>query len=90
MMQPSIPMIVYMPIKAPQKSKTLPCFRDKWPYVVAHLEIEGFLMLQQARRAALLERETGLQRWAIKLDLEAARQAAAAKALHQQLQKVSL
>ena len=47
-------------------------------------------MLQQARRAALLERETGLQRWAIKLDLEAARQAAAAKALHQQLQKVSL
>ena len=43
---------------------------------------------QQARRAALLERETGLQRWAVKLELESARQAAAARSLLQQLQKV--
>lgn len=43
----------------------------------------------QARRALLLERETTLQRWALKLDLESARQAAAAKTLHQQLSKVT-
>ncbi len=43
---------------------------------------------QQASRAALLERETGLQRWAVKLELESARQAAAARSLLQQLQKV--
>lgn len=43
----------------------------------------------QARRALLLERETSLQRWAVKLDLESARQAAAAKTLHQQLSKVT-
>lgn len=45
-------------------------------------------VVTQARRAALLERETGLQRWAIKLELESSRQAAAAKTLQQQLQKV--
>ena len=44
--------------------------------------------MPQVRRAALLERETGLQRWAIKLELEHSRQAAAAKSLQQQLQKV--
>lgn len=38
----------------------------------------------------LLERETGLQRWAIKLELESSRQTAAAKTLQQQLQKVVL
>lgn len=45
-------------------------------------------LVLQARRAALLERETGLQRWAIRLELESSRQAAAAKTLQQQLQKV--
>ena len=45
-------------------------------------------LLPQARHAALLERETGLQRWAIRLELESSRQAAAAKTLQQQLQKV--
>ena len=44
--------------------------------------------MAQVRRAALLERETGLQRWALKLELESSRQAAAAKTLQQQLQKV--
>ena len=47
-------------------------------------------VLAQAKRAALLERETGLQRWAIKLELESSRQAAAAKTLQQQLSKVAL
>ncbi len=36
----------------------------------------------------MLERETGLQRWAVKLELESARQAAAAGYLLQKLQKV--
>lgn len=49
---------------------------------------DGRLLLTQARRAALLERETSLQRWAVKLDLEAARHATAAKTLQQQLGKV--
>ena len=42
----------------------------------------------QTRRAALLERETALQRWAVQLELEGAKQAAAGKALQQQLQQV--
>ena len=33
----------------------------------------------------MLERETGLQRWAMKLELESVRQAAAAKSLQHQL-----
>ena len=44
----------------------------------------------QTRRAALLERESALQRWAVQLELEGAKQAAAGKALQQQLQKVKL
>ena len=44
----------------------------------------------QTRRAALLERESALQRWAVQLELEGAKQAAAGKALQQQLQKVRL
>ena len=44
----------------------------------------------QIRRAALLERESALQRWAVQLELEGAKQAAAGKALQQQLQKVRL
>lgn len=48
------------------------------------------MLFLQGRRALLLERETGLQRWAIKLELESSRQAAAAKNLQQQLQKVVL
>lgn len=42
----------------------------------------------QTRRAALLERESALQRWAVQLELEGAKQVAAGKALQQQLQKV--
>lgn len=40
------------------------------------------------RRTQLVERETALQRWVVALEMEAARQAAAAKQLKQQEEKV--
>ena len=54
-----------------------------------HHQDQSYFWSMQARRAVLLERETGLQRWAMKLELESVRQVAAAKSLQQQLQKVS-
>ena len=53
-----------------------------------HLQIKFVWDAVQTRRAALLERESALQRWAVQLELEGAKQAAAGKALQQQLQKV--
>jgi hypothetical protein len=42
-----------------------------------------------ARRAALAERETSLQQWAVALECEAARQASQRRALHQQAEQVT-
>jgi len=45
--------------------------------------------LLHQRRSQLVERETALQRWAVALELEAQRQATAAKALRAQEEKVA-
>lgn len=42
----------------------------------------------EAKRAKLLERETALQRWALALELESARQAAASRTLKEQTETV--
>jgi hypothetical protein len=42
---------------------------------------EDVAVVSETRRAALLEREGAMQRWAVQLELQAARQAAAAAAL---------
>jgi PHD/YefM family antitoxin component YafN of YafNO toxin-antitoxin module len=45
---------------------------------------EDVAVASETRRAALLERESALQRWAVALELQAARQSAAAAALRAQ------
>lgn len=47
------------------------------------------MRLLHQRRTQLVERETALQRWVVALELEAARQAAAAKQLRQQEERVA-